>query len=148
MGLRLEYRTIAPGAVKALGGLNAYSDTCSISQNLRRMVEILVSQINGCTYCINVHTRQAVALGESEARIAALTDWRNSSSFTPLEEACFAWAESVTRIGHDEASDEAYENLGTVLSELEIVDLTFVIVAMNAWNRLAISMGREARTST
>ena len=148
MGLRLEYRTIAPDAVKALGGLNAYSDACSISQNLRRMVEILVSELNGCTYCIDVHTRQALALGETEARIAALTDWRNSSNFTPLEEVCFAWAELVTRIGHDEAREEAYDNLGAVLSELEIVDLTFVIVAMNAWNRLAISMGREARTSS
>lgn len=143
MALRIEYRDVAPGAVKALSGLNAYSDSCAIPENLRRLVEIRVSQINGCRYCIVVHRRQALAVGENEERIDALETWRDSERFAEAERAALAWAESVTRIAESQAPEEEYQALRAHFSEKEIIDLTFIALSMNAWNRLAISFRRE-----
>ena len=81
-GLRLDYPSIAPKAVKALVELNDYSDQCAIDQPFRRLVEILVSEMNGCTYCINVHSEQALALGEGKDRVQAVADWRASPLFS------------------------------------------------------------------
>ncbi|NKB52786.1 MAG: carboxymuconolactone decarboxylase family protein [Rhizobiaceae bacterium] len=146
MTLRMEYRTVAPGAVEALTGLNRYSDTCSISQRLRRLIEVLVSQINGCTYCIDVHSKQSILLGEPQERIDALAQWQAATLFSVAEIAAFAWAESVTNINMGDESDARFEKLKDHFSEVEIVDLTFIVLSMNAWNRLAISFGREAPT--
>ncbi|MGI9491165.1 MAG: carboxymuconolactone decarboxylase family protein [Geminicoccaceae bacterium] len=144
MALRLEYRTVAPNAVRALVGLNAYSDGCSISPKLRRLLEVLVSRINGCTYCIETHQRQALDLGEQSSRLDALRNWRNASAFLAAERSAFAWADCVTNIKASGAPDDLYQDLKQHFSEIEIVDITFVILAMNAWNRLAIAFGREA----
>jgi len=148
MSLRLEYRTIAPGAVKALAGLNAYADGAAIDQRLRRLLEVRVSQVNGCGYCIAVHRRQALALGESAQRLDALERWRSSERFTRAERAALDWAEAVTEIIDSRAPDDAYAELARCYSERELVDLTFVVLAMNAWNRLAISFRREAAGKT
>jgi AhpD family alkylhydroperoxidase len=139
----MEYRDIAPGAVEALAGLNAYSDGCAIPEGLRRLIEIRVSQINGCRYCIWVHRRQALAAGESEARVGGLETWRETTLFTESERAALAWAESVTHIAESQAPEDEYQNLRTHFDEKEIVDLTFIVISMNAWNRLAISFRRE-----
>ena len=143
MTIRIEYREVAPGMDAALSKLNHYSDRCSIEPRFRRLVEVLTSQINGCTYCIEVHRRQALALGESEERLAALADWASSDLFSDQERAAFAWVRSVTLIAEQGAPDRDYEPLKALFSDGEIVDLTFIILSMNAWNRLAISFDRE-----
>ena len=144
MSLRLEYRNVAPKSVRALAGLNAYSDGCSISPELRRLLEVLVSQINGCTYCTETHQRQALDLGESSDRLLALQNWRESSEFSAAEKAALAWAESITNVSTSGAPEDLYQALGDDFSDIEIIDLTFIVLAMNAWNRLAIAFGREA----
>ncbi|MEX0924072.1 MAG: carboxymuconolactone decarboxylase family protein [Rhodovibrionaceae bacterium] len=143
MTLRIEYRNVAPAAVEALSGLNAYSDATGIPPLLRRLLEIRVSQINGCRYCIEVHRRQALSAGETAERIALLEDWRGSDRFTAAERAALAWAESVTRIAETQAPDSDYRELRAHFEEKEAVDITFIVLAMNAWNRLAISFRRE-----
>lgn len=144
---RIEYRNVAPDAVAALTKLNDYSSCCSIAPGLRRLVEVRTSQINGCSYCVHVHRRQAMGLGESKERLAALGSWRNSDLFSDAERAALAWTEDVTLIAESGAPDDRYEALKAFFTETEIVDLTFIILSMNAWNRLAISFRREAPAS-
>lgn len=144
MALRLEYRDLAPRAIRALSELNAYSADSSIPQRLRRLIEIRVSQLNGCSYCIAVHTRQCLELGETAERLAALDDWRRSRLFSPAERAALAWSESVTLIKEQRAPEAEYVKLTTCFTEIEAFDITFVALAMNAWNRLSIAFGREA----
>lgn len=143
MGARVEYRETNPGAVEALLGLNAYSDSCSIAPRLRRLVEVLVSRINGCFYCIDVHTQQAIALGETQARVEALASWRESDLFTDEERAVFRWAERVTLVAEGGVPPDRLAALSQYFSDPKIVDLTFIVLAMNAWNRLAIAFERE-----
>lgn len=144
MALRLEYRDVAPEAVKALAGLNAYSAACSIPQCLRRLIEIRVSQVNGCSYCIAMHHRQCLVLGESVERLDDLERWRESTLFMPAERAALAWVESITLISERGAPEAEYTELQDWFTEVQIVDITFVALSMNAWNRLAITFGREA----
>ena len=144
MTLRLEYRDVAPEGVAALAELNRYLDSCSIDEVLRRLLEVRISQINRCSYCITVHRRQALAAGEGPMRLAELDFWSESGLFTPAECAALAWAEEVTLISQSGTSDNAYAALQRHFSEAEVVDLTFIVISMNAWNRLAVSFRREA----
>lgn len=144
MPLRLDYRVIAPDAVKALAQVNAYLSRSAIDPTLRRLVEIRTSEINGCTYCIRLHRREALAIGETVVRLGALAAWRSSPLFSDREPTALAWTEAVTLIAETHAPDEVYHDLGRHFTDREIVDLPFVITTMNAWNRLAISMCREA----
>lgn len=144
MPLRMDYWKTAPEAVAAMREVNAYLDTASCDQKLRFLLEVRVSQINGCTYCIARHKQQALSLGEDPQRLAALAHWRTSGQFTQRERAALRWAEEVTRIVESRASDEAYQALRNHFDDREIVDLTLVATSMNAWNRLAIAFGREA----
>jgi AhpD family alkylhydroperoxidase len=148
MSLRLEYRDIAPGAVRALAGLNAYSERSSIPQRLRRLIETRVSQINGCSYCVATHWQQCLDLGEEAARMESLATWRNSLRFTEAERAALAWAESITLIAERRAPDPEYAQIQAHFSDVETIDVTFVALSMNAWNRLAIAFGREAGASS
>ena len=139
----MNYPKIAPEAIKALSQLNTYSDTCSVDQALRRLVEIIVSRINGCHYCIMVHEKQAKALGESDARVKALKDWQKSTLFSDAEKCAFERAVIVTHTVADQSRDDNLRALSVYFSDQQIVDLTFVISAMNVWNRMAISFGHE-----
>ena len=142
--LRIDYRKVAPGAVKGMYAANAYFDGCSIPQSLRRLVELRVSQINGCTYCIWLHTRQARALGEGEHRIAAIADWRSANCFSGPERAALHWAELVTQISAGAPSDDAFADVRRCFDERQIVDLTAIVSNMNALNRMAVSLRLEA----
>lgn len=143
MTLRLDYGKVSPGAVEGMYGTNAYLDDAPIDQVLRRLVELRVSQINGCNYCIWLHARQARDLGEAETRVAAVADWRNAGCFTDAERAAFAWTESVTRIEDGVPSDAEFEALGQHFDDRQVVDLTAVVANMNALNRVAISFRLE-----
>lgn len=137
---RIDYRKTAPGAVQAMLGLEEYVRRSGIEPALLDLVKTRASQLNGCAYCIDMHTKDARARGESEQRLYELAAWRETPFFTPRERAALAWTEAVTLIADGHAPDDVYEEGRRFFSEKELVDLTLAIVAINGWNRLAISM--------
>lgn len=139
---RLDYRRVAPGAMAALDGVSKYFEICEIEEKLRRLVELRVSQINGCAYCIDLHINQLLELSETRQRIDCLLVWRDTTFYTHREVAALEWAEAVTRIGERHVPDEIYDRALTQLAERELVDLTLIVATMNAWNRIAISFGK------
>ncbi len=144
MTQRLDYVAINGPAIHAM--IAAKSHMATISAGFRALLELRVSQINGCSYCIALHGEEAANAGEGQARIAALSAWRDTTLFTDREQSALAWAESLTRIETDRAPDALYTALLAHFSEQEVVDLTLIIAQMNAWNRLAI--GFEAPNLT
>lgn len=135
---RLNYARLAPEAARALYGLGTYLAASGLEHPLLELVKIRASQINGCAYCIDMHTKDARAAGETEQRIYALNAWRETPFFSDRERAALAWAEAVTRIVGG-VSDEVYEEARRHFEEKELVDLTWAVAAINAWNRVAIS---------
>jgi AhpD family alkylhydroperoxidase len=135
---RLDYAKLAPDAVKAMRELEAYVRRSDIEPNLRELVKIRASQINGCAYCIDMHTKDARAAGESEQRLYALTAWRETPFFSDRERAALAWTEALTLVSESHAPDEVYEEARAHFGEKELVDLTIAITTINAWNRLAV----------
>ncbi|CAH9016827.1 carboxymuconolactone decarboxylase family protein [Candidatus Nitrosacidococcus sp. I8] len=127
-------------AIQALFATNQHIE--SIDKKLRALVELRISQINGCAYCVDMHAQQAREAGEGQQRLDCLPVWRESHFFTQAECAAFAWAESVTHISTTRTPDEIYQELHQHFSEQEIVDLTLIISMMNMWNRIAISLRR------
>jgi AhpD family alkylhydroperoxidase len=138
MEARLDYAKLAPDAMRALGSLGAYLAKCGLEHPLLELVKIRASQINGCAYCIDMHTKDARAAGETEQRIYALNAWRETPFFTGRERAALAWTEAVTRIGEGVA-DALFADAREQFSEKELADLTWAVAAINAWNRVAIS---------
>ena len=143
-GLRIAYAKVAPGAVQGMYAANSYFDGAGVSQVLRRQVELRVSQINGCSYCIWLHSRQLRELGDSDERLAALAQWRSATCFSDAERAALNWAELVTRIADGAPPDDAFADLRKHFDDRQIVDLTAVAANMNALNRMAISFRLEA----
>jgi AhpD family alkylhydroperoxidase len=139
MEQRLDYAILAPGALRAMYGLETYLKGCGLEPPLLELVKIRASQINGCAFCIDMHTKDARAAGETEQRIYALNAWRETPFFTDRERAALAWVEALTRIGGG-VPDELYEEARGHFSEKELVDLTWASAAINAWNRVAISL--------
>ena len=136
---RIEYGRVAPEGMKAMRGLESYVRQCGLEDSLLELVKLRASQINGCAYCIDMHTKDARAQGEKEQRLYALAAWEETPFFTEREHAALTWAEAVTKIGEGHVPDAVYEHVCRYLSEKELVDLTLAIVAINGWNRLAIS---------
>ena len=139
MNQRLDYRKIAPDGVSAFRHFQAYVDQCGLEHSLLELVKIRASQINGCAFCLDMHTKSARAAGESEHRLYTLSAWRDTPFFSARERAALAWAEAVTTIANGPIDDSLYEDVRQYFSEKEIVDLTFAVIAINGWNRLAIS---------
>jgi AhpD family alkylhydroperoxidase len=138
MESRLDYVKVAPDAARGLVLLGGYLAKCGLEHGLLELVKIRASQINGCAFCIDMHTKDARAAGETEQRIYALNAWRETPFFTERERAALAWTEAVTRIAEG-VSDELFEATRTQFSEKELVDLNWAVAAINAWNRVAIS---------
>lgn len=134
---RIQYHEQNQKAVDGFGSLSKHLTT--IDEKLRALVELRISQINGCVYCLDLHARQARDAGESQQRLDCLAAWQEYPFFDQRERAAFAWAEAVTHISQTHAPTEVYEQLKLHFSEREIVDLTLIIAFMNTWNRLAIS---------
>ena len=135
---RLDYLAAAPQAVQALGSVGKYLHAEKFDPKLKALVELRVSQINGCAYCLSVHTQEARALGEAQQRLDCLSAWRETTFYTEREQAALAWAETLTLIAEKHAPQDIYDAVVAQFSERELVDLTMVIVNMNAWNRIAI----------
>ena len=138
---RLDYVAINGPAIAAMAA--AKKRMSSIEPGIRALIELRVSQINGCAYCIDLHSKEAIDAGEDEARVAHLADWQDAPHFTSAEKAALAWAEAVTLLPETGADDATYEALAMHHNETEIVDITLIIAQMNAWNRLAVSFRHE-----
>jgi AhpD family alkylhydroperoxidase len=135
---RIEYGKVAPGVTAAMSGLERYVGECGLEPSLLELVKLRASQINGCAYCIDMHTKDARARGETEQRLYALNAWRETPFYTDRERAALAWTEALTLIAASHAPDDVYEEARQQFTEKELADLTLAIIAINGWNRLAI----------
>ncbi len=138
MKMRLNILTAAPDAIKAMRDLETYVTSSGLEHSLIELVKTRASQINGCAYCIHMHTRDARAAGETEERLYLLSAWRESPLYTPRERAALTWTESLTRIAETGAPDKDYEEVREYFKDEELVNLTLLIGAINVWNRLAV----------
>ena len=136
---RLNYGRVAPDATRALRGLQQYLDTTDLEHSLLELVKVRASQINGCAFCVDMHTKDARALGETEQRLYALSVWHETPFYSERERAALTWTETLTRISENDVPDEIYDAVREHFSEKELVDLTLAIILINGWNRLAIS---------
>jgi AhpD family alkylhydroperoxidase len=139
MTQRLDYLRLGKPLVDKLVGLSMALRKGSLGNRLLDLVNIRVSQINGCAFCVDMHVKEATQHGESELRLHHVAIWRESPLFAPDERAAFAWAEAVTRLGPDGVSDEAYAVVREAFDEAAVVELTFAVMAINAWNRASIA---------
>jgi len=135
---RLNPYQAAPDTLKALMALEAQVQGSGLEQSLIELVKTRASQINGCAFCINMHTEDARKNGETEQRLYLLNAWRESPVYTDRERAALAWTEAVTLISETHAPDDLYEEVRKHFSEAETVNLTMLIATINAWNRIAI----------
>jgi AhpD family alkylhydroperoxidase len=140
MSKRLDYDKIAPAGVKALGGVYGYVMQSKIPATLINLVYLRVSQINNCAYCLDMHTRDLLKMGQKIEKLALVQAWAEAGNlFDERERAALAWAETVTRVADTGVPDKAYEAARSVFEERELVDLTIAISLMNVYNRMAIS---------
>ena len=119
--------------------LEQYTRNCGLERSLIELIKMRASQINGCAFCLDMHSKDARAAGETEQRLYALNAWRETPFFSDRERAALTWTEAVTRVSESHVPDETYEAVRQHFSEKELVDLTLAIVTINGWNRLAIS---------
>ena len=140
MNARTDPSRHAPEGYKAMLGLEKYLSKSSIEKPLRELVKLRASQINGCAYCIDMHWKDARAGGETEQRLYGLDAWEESPYYTDRERAALAWTDAVTRVADTHVPDAVYDHARSQFAEQELVDLTFAVAAINAWNRLAIAL--------
>jgi AhpD family alkylhydroperoxidase len=136
MAQRLNYGQVAPGAIAAMRNLGRYLSSSGLEHSVLHLVKLRASQINGCAYCVDMHTKDARADGETEQRLYAVAVWRDAPFFTERERAALAWTDALTRVSEGGVSDELYRSVLKHFSEKELVDLTMAVVAINGWNRL------------
>jgi AhpD family alkylhydroperoxidase len=137
---RLDFRATAPQAYAAVSGVERYIQSCGLEKSLIGLVKMRASQINGCAYCLDMHSRDARHHGETEQRLYVLTAWRESPLYSPRERAALAWTECLTNVATEGAPDDAYAALEAHFSPKEIVEVSILIGLINLWNRLAIGM--------
>lgn len=138
MQARLDAYKAAPAAMKAVLALESYVQKCGLEPSLIDLVKLRASQINGCAYCVHMHSRDARAKGESEDRLQLLTAWHESPLYTDRERAALAWTDALTRLSKTHAPDDVYAELLPHFSEEEIVKLTTLIGTINLWNRFGV----------
>jgi AhpD family alkylhydroperoxidase len=136
---RINYYKVAPEGVKAVKALDQYVAGSGLEPALVELVKLRASIINGCAYCVDVHTKDARAKGESEQRLYAVPVWRETPFFSPRERAALQWTEAVTDMAPGGVSDAVYDEARIHFTDRELVDLTFAVVAINSWNRLAVT---------
>ena len=139
MQARINFYKAAPDAMKALMGVEGYVQKTGLEPSLLDLVKTRASEINGCAYCIHMHTGEARARGEREERLYLLSAWRESPLYSERERAALAWTEAVTLVSQTHVPDEVYDEARRYFSEAELVNLTLAVAAINAWNRMAIS---------
>jgi AhpD family alkylhydroperoxidase len=143
MAERLQYAKAFPEGIHAMLNLGKVIGASGLEPSLLELVKTRASQMNGCAYCIDMHTKDARAAGETEQRLFALSAWRETPFFTPRERAALAWTEALTNIQQGHAPDEVYEEARREFDEPQLVKLTLAITQINAWNRIAIAFRAE-----
>ena len=139
MTQRLNYTQHAPELFKKYADVSAQLLKSTVDANIRSLVEVRASQMNGCAFCLDMHVKQARIHGEGELRLHHVAIWRESPHFEPRERAALAWTEVLTRIPEHGVPDEIYERVRAHFSEKELADLTFLIMTINAWNRVNVA---------
>ena len=142
MEQRMDYMAAATEGLAALRGVQTYVDSCGLEHSLLELVKTRASQINGCGYCLDMHTKDARAAGETEQRLYLLTAWREAPFYSERERAALAWTEVITRISEEPIEDDLYAEMRRHFNEKELTDLTLAVIAINGWNRLAIPFRR------
>jgi AhpD family alkylhydroperoxidase len=146
MQSRLEIQKIAPQAYRTMLALETYVRNSGLEEALILLVKLRASQINGCSYCIDMHTKDARANGESEQRLYALTAWRETPFFTDRERAALDWTEALTLVSVSQAPDNVYVEISQRFTELELVNLTMAVVTINGWNRICVGFRKVPGT--
>lgn len=146
MKQRLKLMENAQDAMSAMRGLEIYLAKSTLDKNLLNLLRFRVSQINGCAYCLDMHSKDLRAAGENEHRLYGLDAWSETGFYTEKERAALAWAEAVTNITEGHVPDKVYEEARKEFSESELIDLTIATVAINGWNRLSIAFRVEPGT--
>ena len=136
---RVAYAKVAPGTMMAMRTLDQYVTQSGLEPGLLDLVKIRASQLNGCAYCVDMHTKDARARGEGEQRLYALPVWHETPFFTDRERAALAWTEAITLLAGHRVTDELYHAGRQHFSEKQLVDLTMAIIAINGWNRLSVA---------
>jgi AhpD family alkylhydroperoxidase len=140
---RVNYAQVAPHAFKALLGLEKAMGESSLEKSLHELVKIRASQLNGCAYCIDMHTADAIKLGETPRRIFALSAWHETPFFSERERAALLWTETLTLLAERGAPDAIYNEVAEQFNERELADLTFAIATINAWNRFGVGFAMQ-----
>ena len=146
MSTRIDYSKASPAAFRAMYGLERYVRGCGLEASLLELIKMRASQINGCAFCLDMHSKDARAAGETEQRLYLLNAWPEAPCYTERERAALAWTEALTLVADDQVPDEVYEEVSQHFSEKELVDLSLAVVAINGWNRLAIGFRSEVGT--
>jgi AhpD family alkylhydroperoxidase len=146
MTQRIDFRAVVPDGYAALLNVEKYLQKCGLDRRLVVLVQMRVSQINGCAYCLHMHSEEARKLGESDTRLYLLDAWRESELYTARERAALGWAEALPNTPRTHAPDEVFAEAKSHFSEKELGDLSIVIAMINSWNRLSIG-SRAAHAS-
>ncbi len=136
---RIEYPKAAPGVLKTMLGVEEYLHGCGLESSLLELVKMRASQLNGCAFCLDMHSKDARAAGETEQRLYLLDAWREAPFYSEREQAALAWTEALTLVAADHVPDEVYNEARQHFSEQELVNLSLAVIAINGWNRLAIA---------
>lgn len=141
---RLHYAQAVPGAMQAMRQFEDYVENSGLERSLLLLVQTRASQINGCAYCLDMHTKDARTEGESEQRLYMLPAWREASCYSERERAALEWTEAVTLIAEDKVPDEVFEHVRPHFTDQELVNLTIAVIAINGWNRLNVAFRTPA----
>jgi AhpD family alkylhydroperoxidase len=144
MRTRIDFTRVSPAALKPLFALSAQIEASGLEPKLLELVKMRASQINGCAYCLDMHSKDARAAGETEQRLYLLAAWRETSLYTPRERAALAWTEAVTRLTDGQVPDAVYDEASSHFTAEELVALTLAVTLINSWNRLNIAFRTEA----
>ena len=141
--VRVNYATVAPDVMRAMSALEVAVRHSSLPKPLLELIKLRASFSNGCAYCVDMHTKDALAAGETTQRLFGVSVWHETPFFTPAERAALAWTDALTHVSDGPPSDEMFEDLSEHFSPEEIAHLTLAIVAINGWNRIALGLGAE-----
>jgi AhpD family alkylhydroperoxidase len=143
MSRRIDFVEQAPGAVRALLGIGQFVRSSGLEQSLFHLIEIRASYTNGCAYCVDMHTKEARAAGETEQRLFGIPVWHETPYYTPRERAALAWTDALTKLGEHGVPDSLYQEVREHFSEQEMIALTMAVISINAWNRIVIPLGAD-----
>jgi AhpD family alkylhydroperoxidase len=143
---RIDYAAVAPAALRTVAGLEQYVRQSELEHSLIALMKLRASYMNGCAYCVDMHAKDARAAGETEQRLYAVPVWRETPFYSPRERMALAWTEAVTELGREGVPENLFSEAKEHFTERELVDLTMVVIAINSWNRLAVTFRVEVGT--